>query len=143
MSHESYRGVYTASRVFAAMIIAISGGLTWIGMEVLLGFEAPLELQSMVRLTTAGAFAGGWLFSPLFGRPGTVGACLTCLGALMATGIGAFLVGTALEGPDDAVFAAILVYAALVANPAIGGTWLAMMLLANAAAGDVRPESSG
>ncbi len=125
---------YTPARQIAVLIIAITGGATWLLLSNFADFPRLLGLWPMIRLTTACAFVGGLMAAPLFGRPGLTGIFVALFGAVLATCIGALLAVALVEGAQAAIFGPIFVMSALVTEPACGGAWVLLMLLAHATA---------
>ena len=143
MLHETYQGVYTANRVLASVIIALTGGATWVAIAQVADPKLGPELIDMVRLTTAAAMIGGLCAAPLFGRRGLAGLFLMFVGAVLGTAIGAALAAMVID-PVGLIFGPIFVISMTVQSPVIATVWTGGMLLAHLAAeGALSPESSG
>lgn len=139
-----YRG---NSEDLAIMTMLAASGVVcvWLVDQTVNGFLD--GLVPLVMLAAAvGVACAGYFVAPLFGRPGAIGIALAALAAVMATCFGGIMGGVLVyflapmfffgtspwadEAPDLISFALAsggLVIAAL-SMPAVGISWLAMML---------------
>ena len=139
-------------RLVAACLIAVSGASVIIASN-LTEIDGPSVHDVVVfSAATFGAFIGGWLSAPMFGKPYSAGVGSAALGALCATTTGAAIAGLILglagSDPGIALMAPLMVLPLiLVLSPALP-VWVATMALAHLALWFLRqrspnPENSG
>ncbi len=80
-------------RLKIAALLAVSGGLVMLAIEWIEPMGDDSDLAIMVALAAFGAFASGFVTAPLFGQSGKRGVGWACLGAILATLLGAAVGG--------------------------------------------------
>jgi hypothetical protein len=124
-------------RLVAACLIGVSGASVIVASN-LTAIDGPSVHDVVVfSAATFGAFIGGWLSAPMFGKPYSAGVGSAALGALCATTTGAAIAGLILgiagSDPGIALMAPLMVLPLiLVMSPALP-VWVATMALAHLA----------
>ena len=80
-------------RANIGFVLGLTGAVVMLAMDWVETLIAPSEMSDMLASAFAGAAVAGFLTAPLFGQPGKGGIGWACLGALLATSIGAGLGG--------------------------------------------------
>ncbi len=103
-------------------LIGGAGFVTGWGIEQELGFAL---------MAGVGALISGTLVARLFGESGVIGLVLAAFGALLATVIGALLVGGLMAFPHGSGMAVAAVAEILATDVVAGGRWVILMGVAH------------
>ena len=128
-------------RGIIAVLIGIAGALVMLAIDLVEPHMVGSDIALAVLMAFLGAFLGGFLTAPLFGQSAPGAVFLACLGALLATTIGAALGGlmfgvaaVLIDGSFGMIgdvlvisLMAVVVVGTLIATTAVGLIWLPAM----------------